>query len=122
MIPFRSRVIPIVILPRPLGSGGVNFTAIKSPAPFSITDQIVGPGYFLEFLFGFWIAGIEVRMQLFRKLAVRFLDIICRRCWSNIKNFIWIFHCPLRAISFRTVRQLSAPQRKSIFHVAGNAG
>jgi hypothetical protein len=76
MILLRGRVIPIIVLTRPLGSRGINLSAIKSLALFCVADQIIGAGYFLEFLFGFGIAGIQVGMQLLRKLTVSFLNII----------------------------------------------
>src|ERR1035437_14670 len=76
MILFRGRVIPVIILPRPFGSRGVNLTTIKSLALFSVADEAIGAGYLFKFLFRLGISGIEVGMQLFRKFSVSFLNII----------------------------------------------
>src|SRR5664279_4662456 len=72
MILFRRRVVPVIILPRSFGPGGVNLTTIKSRALFSVADQAIGTGYLFKFLFRLRISGIEVGMQLFRKFTVSF--------------------------------------------------
>src|SRR3979490_2899531 len=54
--------IPVVLLARPLGTGSVDFAAVKARALVRIAQQIVGGGDFLELIFGTLVAGIEVRV------------------------------------------------------------
>src|SRR5262249_13756704 len=71
--------IAIVSLARPLLSGGVNLPAIEARALLWISQEIIGAGDLLELFLCCFIAGIEVRMQLFRQLAVRLADLVLRR-------------------------------------------
>ena len=61
-----------------------------------VAQEIVGAGDFLEFLFGFLVTGIKIRVQLLRQLAVRFLDIGGRSRRGDAKNLVRICHDPLR--------------------------
>ena len=77
---------------RPLGAGGINFAAIELLALFCIAKQVIGAGYFLELLFGFRIAWIEVGMQFLCKFPVGFLKLGRRRRMRHPDDVIWIFH------------------------------
>ena len=74
----RAVKVAIVALARPLLSGGVDFAAIEARSLLRIAQEIVGDGDLLEFFLCRLIAGIEVRVQLFRQLAVRLADLVLR--------------------------------------------
>jgi hypothetical protein len=65
-----------------LGSGMTEL--ILGLAFFFITEDFVSFGNFFEFFFGFFIAGIFVRMKFHRELTVSFFQLVLR---SRARNF-----------------------------------
>jgi hypothetical protein len=86
----RAVKVAIVALARPLLSGGVDFAAIEARSLLRISQEIVGDGDLLEFFLCCFIAGIEVRVQLFRQLAVRLADLVLRRLPFHAQDSVGI--------------------------------
>jgi hypothetical protein len=81
---------------RALRTRRVDLTSVETPALLGIRKQIVSAGDFLEFLFGRLVAGIEIRVQFFRKFAVCLLDIGGRSRRDHAENLVRISHDLLR--------------------------
>ena len=92
----RRGKVPIEVVLRPLRTRRVDLTSVETLALLGIRKQIVGAGDFLEFLFGRLVAGIEIRVQFFRKFAVCLLDIGGQGRRGHAENLVRISHDQLR--------------------------
>lgn len=60
--------------------------------PFlDIAKGLVGSTYFLEFVFGFLIALVLIRMVLHRELSVCFLYLVLGRGFRDSEDRVWVF-------------------------------
>src|SRR5690606_3529380 len=91
---MRPRPFPgigaIILLRRSLLPGGVDLTAIESRPLVLVAKDGIGGRNRLEALFRRCIAGVQIRVQFLRELAVRRLDFLARRGRFHAENFIWI--------------------------------
>src|SRR5580704_3785670 len=97
MMLIRRSEIPVIILWRPLRPCRIYLAAVVTLALLRIAQKVVSPGYLLELLFGFFVAWIEIRVKLLCQFTVCLLNISRRRSVGDAQNFIWVFHCLLRA-------------------------
>jgi hypothetical protein len=88
----RRRKIPIIILRRTNGPGGVDLTVVEFLALLGIADEIVGAGDLLELLLRLRIAGVEIWMKFLRKFTIRFLQSVGRRSTVDSEDLVWIVH------------------------------
>ena len=59
-----------------------------------LADDLVGRRDLLELLLDGLVTGVQVRMQLFRELAVRLLDLVRARGLGDLEDFVRISHWP----------------------------
>jgi hypothetical protein len=84
-------VVAIRARRRLLGAGFVDLAAVEPGALFGVRQQLVGGGHRFELLLGGLIAGVQVRVELFRELAVGLADVIRARGFLHAQDFVRVF-------------------------------
>ena len=88
-----GRIIAIErLLGRPLGARRVDLAGIELFAFVFIAQQVVGGRDLLELVFGGLVAGIEIRVQLLRQLAIGAANIGGGGRRGDAENFVRIPH------------------------------
>src|SRR6195256_6278789 len=98
--------VAIISMLRSFGARRIDFAAVEARTLVRIAQKVVGHRNVLEFLFGFLVARIEVRMQLLRQAAIGLLDFHLGNVPLDSQSLVWIggqrillLHAPLRELS-----------------------
>src|SRR5262249_1205394 len=70
----------------------VDLAGVEFLALLGIRQQVVGRGRFLELLLDLLVARVDVRMQAFRQLAIRLLDLVRRRTGRDAERLVGVGH------------------------------
>ena len=77
-------------MPRALVARRIDLAAIESRPLVGVAHEIIGGGDLLELLLGLLVAGIEIRMQLFRQAAIGLLDVLLGGILFHTQDLVWI--------------------------------
>ena len=91
-----SGEVPVEVMLRPLRPGGVDLAGVEALSLVGVAQQVIGRRYLLESLLGSLVAGVEVRVQLLRQLAISTLDLGGRRGGGDAEDLIGTSHGLLR--------------------------
>src|SRR5262249_34530793 len=123
-VPLRvgALEITVVTLARPLVAGSVDLSLVEARALVRVAHEVIGRGDLLEFLLRLLVAGIEIRMQLFRQLAVGLGVLVLRRLRFHAQDSVGILaQVALLFCSLAAVKNASRWRKSSRPAGAGRA-
>src|SRR5262249_52222571 len=82
--------IAVIALAWPFVSGGIDFAAVEARPFLGVAHDVVGCGDLLELFLRLLIAGIEVRVQLFRQPTIGLADLLLRRLRLHAQHSVGI--------------------------------
>src|SRR5262245_25609761 len=82
--------IAVIALARAFVPGGIDLAAVEARPFLGIAHEVVGSRDLLELLLRLLIAGIEVRVQLFRQLTIGLADLVLRRLRLHAQDSVGI--------------------------------
>ena len=82
--------VAIISMLRSFRARCIDFAAVEARTLVRIAQEVVGHRDVLEFLFGFLVARIEVRMQLLRQAAIGLLDFLLGNVPLDSQSLVWI--------------------------------